>query len=361
MLATSIRAVFVLFAILLNTAGIARANTIVLFAPLSGDFGELGEQFKLGAELSLAESNFNIRLEVIDTACDPATLSTKISDLDITNIRLMAGFYCSDVAKVVATQFSDSGIPILVSGARSVRLIKDRERESWNLWRMAPGDDFPTATAARAIVERWKDTPFALVDDGTIYGRSFSDNVRSRLDEADAPPQFSDTFRAAQSTQAGLLRRLQRSGVTAAFIASATTEDIVNIARDAANLDINVEIITTEAMMVLPFLEEAKDIPAGLQVIGWPLPEAPRLDAKLRETNTQEELAIYQGFATMEIALAALGDSNAETISRLTSTSFETVLGEIGFNANGSSSFNPYQLLEWNGTDFVPAPPAPTQ
>lgn len=359
--ATHFHRFFLTLFLTVSAGSLAQAGTIALFAPLTGDYQEIGKQFKLGAELALKDADSEHELKMIDTACDGTIASDRISEIDATEISIMAGFYCNDAATAVASKFADTSTPLLITGARSVRLIKDRDRESWNLWRMSPGDDYPTVVSASAILERWKNKPFALVDDGTIYGRTFSDTLRSRLSEADLEPQFSDTFRAAQSTQAGLLRRLQRSGVTAAFIASATTEDMTTIARDAAQLDIDLEIITTEAMMVLPFLEEAQTIPAGLKVIGWPQPTSSRLEAILQNSDIRSELAIYQGFATVEIVLAALASSPEETTARLSSQSFNTVLGKVRFNPNGSSSFNPYRLLEWNGNALVPAPSAATQ
>ena len=257
------------FLTLSNT--VASAQKIAIFAPLSGDYAELGQKFRIGAELAVQKFGNRFQLEFIDDACDPDVALQGYKSLPIDQIVLIGGFLCNDAAIAVATASVGTGIPIVVNAASSIRLIKDRKREQWNLWRVAPGDDYPVKMAAQAIRQNWRQTPYAIVDDGTIYGRAFTDTLRLYMNELGLAPQFSDTFRAAQSTQAGLLRRLERSGITAVLIASTSTEDLFTIARDMNRLKINLELITTEAMMVLPFMEEADQIAPGLKIIGWPI------------------------------------------------------------------------------------------
>ena len=244
-----------LLALLLAGAAVTNvhAQKIALFAPLSGDYAELGEKFQTGAKLALAEAAGGIELIIVDDGCDPDLAISAYHSLPLEDIDLIGGFLCNDPAIAVATQSVGTDIPVIISGASSLRLIKDRKREQWNLWRAAPGDDYPVEIAAKAILKSWREKPYAIVDDGTIYGRSFTDTLRLKMNELGLAPQFSDTFRAAQSTQAGLIRRLERSGVTAAFIASSSTEDLFTIARDLNKLGVELELITTEAMMVLPY------------------------------------------------------------------------------------------------------------
>jgi len=333
----------------------AFAQTIGVSLPLSGDFKELGMKFRQGVEIAASQLNADVELVFVDDGCNANMAQQATSQLIAKNADIITGFLCNDSAIVSATQVSELKIPLLVSGARSVRLIKDRERESWNIWRLAPGDDYPVATAATTIAKNWKDIPFALVDDGTIYGRSFTDQLRFQLDNLELKPQFSDSFRAAQSTQAGLLRRLQRSGVTSVLIASATLEDLQTIAIDNTRLETGLSILATEALMALPHLETADEILPGINVIGWPLSTVPELDQYLDDNTILPNQLIYDGYATLQIALAAVGQSPAETTNNLSSQTFDTVLGNIRFQPDGAAAFNPYKLLEWNGQNFSAA------
>ena len=171
------------------------------------------------------------------------------------------------------------------------------------------------------------------------------------MNELGLAPQFSDTFRAAQSTQAGLLRRLERSGITAVLIASTSTEDLFTIARDMNRLKINLELITTEAMMVLPFMEEADQIAPGLKIIGWPIaraiPDQEQEDAP--DLLLLRDPTVISGYSSFELAMQAIGSSTQATTQRLSQGNFRTSQGMISFNDDGSSKFNPYSLLQWDG------------
>ncbi len=332
-------------------AGLAHAATIGVSIPLSGDAAELGQKFRIGAKLAMEKYGSGHELFIADDGCDADLAAVAADDLEANNSAIVVGMICNASAKAVASKFAGTAVPSIVAGARSIRLIKDREREEWNLWRLSPGDDYPVEVAANSIADQWSGTPYAIVDDGTIYGRSFTDTIRLQMDEAGLKPQFSDTFRAAQSTQAGLLRRLQRSGVSAAFIASASVEDLFTIARNMQDFDINLQIMTTEALAVLPYLEEARRVPSGVQVIMAPMPYHEELELQLAELETATDRQIYLGYAAIQVALQAM--SADDPTPALTSETFETVLGEVTFGDNGSSSYNPYQTHIWDGEALI--------
>ncbi|MGI9352124.1 MAG: branched-chain amino acid ABC transporter substrate-binding protein [Rhizobiaceae bacterium] len=333
--------------------GNAEADTIGVSIPLSGDASELGQKFRSGVKLAIEDLGSRHQLFIADDGCDPDLASLAASDLASQQPAIVIGLLCNEPAKVVSNELVGTKVPVIVAGARSVRLIKDREREDWNLWRMSPGDDYPVAVAAEAITNLWTKTPFAIVDDGTIYGRSFTDSLRAKLDERGMAPQFSDTFRAAQSTQAGLLRRLQRSGVTAAFIASATVEDLFTIAKNMKEFDIKLDIMTTEALAVLPFLEEFEKTPPGVKVVMASTTGDAYLEERLTVLQMERDREIYAGYAAVQVAIQAVGATPQDTTEALATKEFNTVLGKLRFNADGSSTYNPYELRIWNGTKLV--------
>ena len=226
--------------LLVQTIQPAPAQTIGISLPLGGDYARLSGYFLDGAKLALEQSGRaqDIKLVVADDGCDEEIGKLAIDDLKARSPAIITGFFCNAPVRLAAEAFKPLGTPILVAGARSPRLLKDKNKEEWNLWRIAADDDAGPRAAAAAISSLWRDRAFALVDDGTIYGRTYVDRMRVVLDELGTPAQFLDTFRAAQSSQAGLLRRLQRSGVNAAFVASASADDLLVIAKNLKSLEI---------------------------------------------------------------------------------------------------------------------------
>jgi len=327
----------------------AMAEMIGISIPLSGDASELGRKFRTGVKLAMEEIGTGHQIFIADDGCDIEL--AEIAAIDLANAKpaIVTGFLCNDVAIKAANQLRESNIPLLIAGARSIRLIKDREREEWNLWRMSPGDDYAYQTAAEFIAANWRDIPFAVVDDGTIYGRTFTDDLRIQLDQLGIKEQFSDSFRAAQSTQAGLLRRLERSGVKAAFIAAATTEDLVTIAKDMENTGIKLDLLVSEQLSILPFLEEATSIPPGIKIITEVPFENETLTRKLAELEIEPDPQIYAGYASIEIAISAINAERGSVPATLRSATFNTVTGTVKFDENGRNITNPYSVLSWDG------------
>ncbi len=343
------------------------AELIGLSIPLSGDVAELGREFRAGARLAMEKLGGNHELFIADDGCDPDLAKLAVNDLIAQEPAIVTGFLCNEVAIIAANRFRESGIPVLVAGARSIRLVKDREREAWNLLRMSPGDDYAFRAAAEVIQQRWRAKPYAIVDDGTIFGRMYTDGLRLLLNEAGLEPQVSDNFRAAQSTQAGLLRRLERSGVEAVFIAAATREDLVVIAKNMQEFDVSLDLITSSQLATLPYLEEAGSVPPGIMVVKETLPdnEAIReVTEILKEQNILPTRQIFEGYAAVQVAITALGKDHAETTENLRSNEFQSLVGPVRFDENGANTTNPYALHIWNGDTLQPVvenPTTPTQ
>lgn len=339
--------------ILASSSLALKAETIAIAIPRSGDFAEIGRQFEVGATLAMEKLGQGHELFVTDDGCDLDQSMLASQDIRSQNAAIVTGMLCNISAITFADELRKEQIPLLVAGARSIRLIKDRDREEWNLWRMSPGDDAPADAIASYIANNLKDTPFALVDDGTIYGRSLTDAIRLRLNDTGMKPQFADTFRAAQSTQSGMLRRLQRSGVEIAFIAAATQEDLITVAKDHKSLGIESTLVLSEQLASLPFLEDAGLVNDGLMVVMPPrhvTNEA--LNALLKERNIEPTNALYEGYAAIEVALAALADTPETTTQNLATKQFESILGPVQFDKQGKNLHNPYQLFIWRDGAF---------
>ncbi len=336
----------------------ANAATIGVSLPLGGKNAVLSEQFLIGANLAMKKYGHDHDLMVVDDGCDPELGQLAAQDLIEKHIKIAVGYLCNEPAIIAANMLRSSGVPILIAGARSIRLIKDREREEWNIWRMSPGDDDPALAAAEQLSILWRDKPFAIIDDGTIYGRTFSDVMRAKMEELGAKPAYVDNFRTAQSTQAGLVRRLQRSGVDAAYIAATEVEDIVTIAKNTKELGIPLELASGEALMVLPWLLDADQIEPGVMAIAQPLSannhDAELLLSGLESQSVDPGATAFAGYASIQIAISVLSKTPEETTYNLQNKQFDTVIGTIRFTNNGKNAINRYVLHRWDGEAFRP-------
>ena len=330
------------------------AQIIGLSLPLSGKAATLGRQYVAGARLALKQlpNGDKIELLISDDGCDGALAELAIDDIRAGGALMITGFLCNEPVYKALDILRDTGIPMLVTGARSNRILKDRKRHSWDVWQSSPRDADVSLAAFNSLGKRWRNIPYAIVDDGTVFGRTQADEFRALMEEAGNKPQFVDNFRPAQSTQAGLIRRLQRSGVEAVYLA-AGADDVALIGRNMIEFGPTMEIATGEAVSLLPYIEDNKGIPIGLLAIMPAPPEDIHTIQELIKTietaKLEPEPYLLLGYATMQIVSAYLDDGERNFSGR----KFTTVLGDVEFDDAGRNIVSQYKLYRWNGTKFV--------
>jgi branched-chain amino acid transport system substrate-binding protein len=333
---------------------------IGLSLPLSGNAALLGKQFLEGARLALADSGRSGAVEIVpaDDGCTAETAAKAALTLASANLALAGGFLCNEAVPPAAAALKGSGIPLILSGARSGLLLADGAQEGWNLFRIAPADGRQAEAAFLLLEKRWKGLPWALVDDGTVFGRTLSDDLRARMEEAGHPPVFVDNYRPAQSTQASLLRRLQTAGAAAAFIAG-DADDIAIIWRNAREASLAIEIAGGETLALLPYSQAAEGLPPGLLAVTekdlGASDAASALSLRLVAQGIEPEPFVLVGYAAMQVALAALAEAPAQTTARLRNGVFQTVTGPVSFAMDGQNVHDAYALQTWNGKVFEPA------
>lgn len=323
--------------------------------PLSGSAKSLGEQFLAG--INLAQNRLKLEQKfkyiVTDDGCDRELSSLALDDLVAEKVELITGLLCNTPARIAVEKQNIHKIPLLASGATGIRFQQDRQRFGWKIWQISPNDLAVGNAAFAALSKRWRNIPYAIVDDGTVYGRNIADQFRALMEGADLKPQFLDNFRPSQSTQAGLIKRLKKSGVKAAFVAT-SADDIATIASNMKEIGPSIEVVTGEAVALLPYLENAPPLPTGLLAILAPQPEQlpgyKDLAKQMAEQKFEPEHNLMLGYATMQI-LAQKFEKDG-LFNNFSDQKFNTVFGEIVFDKDGANQFNPYRLYRWNGKSF---------
>lgn len=341
-----------LAAFLLAVPGAAAAEDAIrigVAAPLSGASGILGAQVTAGADTA-ADSATEITRA--DTECSVEGGGKAADALVAARVEIALGFLCTEALASALPRLTAAGIPVLTVGVRANRFTDTRAKTGALIWRLAPRSDAEADAAAALLAARWKDAPFALVDDGTIYGRGLSDAVRTRLEAAGLRPSSVDNYRPAEEKQFGLVRRILATGVTHIFLAG-DRPDVAIIARDAASLDLGLEIVGGESL-----LDEGNPdipLPAGVLAVG----PVNRFDDIPAAAGIPEARQGYFGpsIAATEIALAAVRFSRQRQKSLrevLEANAFATSLGPIGFDAKGDSDLKLFRTFRFDGRDFVP-------
>jgi branched-chain amino acid transport system substrate-binding protein len=341
------------------TAGDAMAAeiSIGLAAPLSGADAMLGEQLQAGVETAAANhARATVTLETADSACTADGGAKAAQQFVDARVGAVVGFLCTEAIEAALPILKEAGIPVITPGVRANSLTDKRYKTGWPVYRLAPRDDEESKAVAGILTKRWADKLFAIIDDGTIYGRELSENFRLAAEQAGLKPVFTDNFRPQMDNQIGLVGRLKKAGAEYVF-AGGDRSDIAIIGRDATKLGLKLTIAGGEALRAVP-----GDVPLarGTLMIGlpdWSVSGDRAALFQLAAADISPEGYVLPGYAALQIAASALSQQGAQGSfqKRMEDTRFDTAIGPIRFDDKGDVVGNPYRLYEWDGNSFVEA------
>ncbi|MER0237370.1 branched-chain amino acid ABC transporter substrate-binding protein [Fulvimarina sp. MAC8] len=337
------------YALVVGTPAFAQTEEVIgVAAPLSGSNALLGEQIVNGAQ---AARNGKFALAPADTECTPEGGEAAARLFAEEEARIVVGFLCTESLLAALPILTEAGIPVIDVGVRANRITDNREDTGHLVWRLAPRSDAEARAIADTIAERWRNEPFGLIEDGSIANRGLVDTVRRLVAQQGLEPAATDNYRPAEEKQFGLVRRLARTGVTRFFIAG-DRPDIAVIARDAAELDLDLQIIGGESLLDETSVDQP--LAEGIVALAPPYTYGPTE----AEGSSEAALSGYGGIAhaAVEIAMNTLEQANGSGRSLaevLNEESFETVIGSVDFDEKGDAQAMSYHALRWSGDEFV--------
>jgi branched-chain amino acid transport system substrate-binding protein len=335
-------------------AGQAGAQaSIGLSAPLTGPSALLGQQMRTGAVMAAERlGDPTVRLSVADDGCTADGGARAARELVAAKVQVVVGFLCGEAIEAALPILKEANIPTITVGVRADSLTDRRNRTGWPVYRLGPRADGEREAAGRLLALLWESELFAIVDDGTIYGRELSESVRLAAEKAGLSPVFVDTFRPQIDNQIALVGRLQRAGATHVF-AGGDRDDIAVIGRDAEELRTG---LTVAAGETLRSVGEIPLAPGTLMVAlpDWPDVAVPAVAAAFAERRILAQGYVLPAYAAVEVAHAAIADATGGLIGDLSGRDFATAIGTLSFDNKGDLTENPYRVFRFDGTRFNP-------
>ncbi|RWF53915.1 MAG: ABC transporter substrate-binding protein [Mesorhizobium sp.] len=341
----------------LSLAGDANAETLLVgvAAPLSGPSAILGKQIEAGASLAAAANG--AQLKVVDDACTADGGAVAAREFAAAKVGVVVGFLCTEAIEAALPILKDANIPVITVGVRTESLTDRRAKTGWPIFRLGPRGDDERNAVASILTRQWQNELFAIVDDGTIYGREIAETLRAAAEQAALKPVFVDTFRPQLDNQIGLIGRLRKAGATHVF-AGGDGDDIAIMGRDAGQLDAGIIFAGGEALHAPP-----GDVAYARGTLMIAPPEwGDVADSKVLDSFAAQKIVpdgyTLPAYAAVEIAEAATAlaeTSNKPLADALTARNFSTAIGPIRFDGKGDLTENLYRVFRFNGANFAPA------
>ena len=334
--------------------GTAQAETLGLSAPLSGPSAILGEQIKAGA--SAAATTLGVDLDVQDDACTAEGGRAAADRFISAKVVAVVGYLCNEAVEAALPLLTQAGIPVITSSVRTNSLTDQRAKTNWFFYRTGPRADSERYAAASILTRLWRKELFAVIDDGTIYGRELAETFRTAAEGAALKPVFVDTFRPQMENQIALMGRLRKAGATHLFVGG-DREDIAVMGRDAAKLGMDLTIAGGEALRAAPAEPKLAD---GTLMIAMPewrdVADLAAIEAIQKQGAAAEGYALPT-YASVQVAVEAMrsaATSDRSLVQALDEGTFSTVLGKMTFNENGDLATNPYRIFRFEDGHFRP-------
>ena len=255
------------FAAALNATTALADITIATAGPITGSLAALGEQYRRGAEMAVADINAaggingeKLVLEIGDDACDPKQAVAVANQMASKGVKFVAGHLCSGSSIPASKVYEEEGI-LQISPASTNPKFTDEG--GWNVARVCGRDDAQGAVAAAFIAKNYAGKKVAVIDDKSAYGKGLADETRKGLEAASFPIALSESFTAGEKDYTALVSKMKDAGVEAVYIGGYHPEEGV-IARQMAEQGLKAQIISGDSMNIVEFWTIAGTAGEGL-------------------------------------------------------------------------------------------------
>jgi len=351
-------------AIMALGAGVAKADvTIAIVGPMTGQYATFGEQPMKGVLQAAADLNAKggilgekVVVEVADDACDPKQAVAVANQLVNKGVDFVVGHFCSGSSIPASTVYNEEGINMMTYGSTSPKLT---EAGYNNVFRVCGRDDQQGPTAAKMLMDKFAGKKIAVLHDKTAYGKGLADEMISALHKMGGKEAMYEAYTAGEKDYSALVTKLKDSKIDVIYLGGYHSEGGL-ILRQAHEQGLKVTLVGGDALGTSEFAAIAGEASDGTLFSFNPDPRKDPANAKIVETirasgYEPEGYTLYGYAAVQAFAQAAEKAKSVDSMKVnkvLHSAKFDTVLGNIGFDAKGDVKAPGFVFYEWKDGNF---------
>lgn len=360
-----------------GTEGGGDPITVGISLPLTGDFADPGEGIRKGYEVWAAEVNASggllgrqVELQILDDGSDPDKVVADYERL-ITqdDVDLVFGPFSSRLVIPAAAVAEREGMLFVEPAGASPEVF---EQGFQNLFYAAPataerhGDLVAEFILGLPEDERPTTVAYAKLDDP--FALPIAEGVQAQLEEGGLETVVDETYPPEQTNFQPLAAQIADSGAEV-VIGGTQDVDAVNLVRAMQELDYQPELVMMSTGPTQPdFDEDVGGAAEGiLAPVGYSVAAeyesnvafVERYNEMFDEDPSEDPANGYTVGQIVAEAVEAVGsvDDQAALADHVRSTTFDTIVGPIGFDETGAPTGN-HLILQWQDgeTEIVLAP-----
>lgn len=333
---------------------------IGLSGPLSGEFGQFGEQMAAGAKLAVEDINaagglLGQQLELVlkDDKCEPDEATAVANQMIGSGVSLVVGNFCFRSSLAAAPVYAKGDIVQITPGTTLPLLTDDRAGPG--LFRLAPRDDEQPEVLASYIARNFAGKRLAILHDKTAYGKGLADAVRAKVNELGLREVLYEAVNAGAPDYGTLGSILQLDSIEVVFFGGYHPEAAA-IRREISARGLNITLIGGDTLATDEFWLLAGEAGEGTL---FALPSDPRqrpgaqdLVARLNASETPArgyDIVTYAAIEAWAASVRRAGKTDLKPVSAaLVEGGLPTVLGALTFDAKGDVEQQGYAIYQWS-------------
>lgn len=209
-----------LVGVALITSAAAAEIKLGIITPMTGQLASEGQDMENAVKLAIGAVNAGggvngdtIVTVTADDACDPQQGVTAASKLVSENVTAIVGGYCSGAVLPTLKIYGDAGIPFVIIGANSTKLV---DGNPGNAFMINSTGDMQATTA----VELFKKNGYkkvAVVDEGDAYSSDLAKLTSEAFAKDGGEVVAKETTTAGEQDYSAVVTKIKSSGADAVF------------------------------------------------------------------------------------------------------------------------------------------------
>lgn len=335
-------------------------TTIGVAGPVTGQYASFGTQMTNGADLAIADINAaggvlgkTLKAEIGDDACDPKQAVAVANQMVGAGVPFIAGHFCSGSSIPASNVYGDSAV-IMISPASTSPALTD-SRAGPNIYRVVGRDDQQGGIAGAYLAKNFGDKNIAIIDDKTAYGKGLADEVKKALNAAGTQDVLNESYTAGEKDYSALVSKLKQAGVDVVYVGGYHTEAGL-ILRQMRDQGMDAVLMGGDALVTQEYWSITGPAGEGTLMTFSPDPRknpaAAEVVARFEEKGVEPKGYVLYTYAAIqawaEAAKKAGTTDAAAVVKALNGNAFDTVIGELRFDAKGDPNLPPYAVYRWS-------------
>jgi branched-chain amino acid transport system substrate-binding protein len=340
-------------------AGAATAQIkLAINGPMTGQYANFGEQFKRGGEMAIADLNAKggvmgqkLSMVIGDDACDPKQAREVANKTVQQKVAAVIGHFCSGSSIPASEVYKEENL-IQISPASTNPVFTDRGLK--NTFRVCGRDDQQGTVAADFMLDKFKGKKVAIVHDKSQYGKGLADEFKKRYNSKGAQEALYEAISQGDKDFSALVSKLKANNADAVFFGGYHTEAGLMV-RQSREQGLNATYLSGDALVDQQFWSIAGKAGEGMLMTfdadPRKIPGNKAIVDKFKSQGFEPEGYTLYTYAAVQIYAQAVERAKstkfADVEKQLRSGKFQTVLGELSFDAKGDVTTAGYRVYVW--------------